>query len=62
LDKKSEAMIPQTLVAEDLNYPEVSGTFADFYTFTSMSYDAAWSMATPAVLLLVVAVVIAFFI
>jgi hypothetical protein len=59
IDKKAQAMVPQTLVAEDPGFEDVNGTLENFYTWTDRSYDAAWSMATPAALLLVMAAIVA---
>jgi hypothetical protein len=62
INKKAEAMIPQILTAVDPGFPDVDGQLENFYTWTDRSYDAAWSMATPASALFVIAAIVAAFI
>jgi hypothetical protein len=59
VDKKGEIMVAQTLTITHTRFPETNGTFENFYVFTDRSYAAAWSMATPALVVLALTGIIA---
>jgi hypothetical protein len=60
---KENIMQPQALHAADtINAPNITGDVANFYTFVARRYEAGWTMATPAAVLLAMGCVAAFFV